>query len=43
MKVSLLCRCLDSLNSFMPGKVAGVLGECFGVSVDAGYFFPAAG
>jgi len=26
----------------MPGKVAGVLGECFGVSADAGYFFLAA-
>lgn len=26
----------------MPDKVAGILGECFGISVNAGYFFLAA-
>ncbi|UUX92972.1 hypothetical protein [Methanoplanus endosymbiosus] len=26
----------------MPGKVAGILADCFGISADAGYFFLAA-
>jgi hypothetical protein len=41
-KVDRVCRSLAELDCFMPGKVAGILGECFGVSVDAGYFFLAA-
>ena len=42
-KVDLLCRSLAEPDSFVPGKVAGIPGECFGVSAAAGYFFPAAG
>jgi hypothetical protein len=42
LKVDLVCRSLEELDCFVPGKVDGILAECFDISADASYFFHAA-